>query len=141
MTQDLFKSKSQELFHRATDKGKISRPRKCDRCGTTKKAILGHHEDYTLPYDVRWLCTQCHSWRHTTKNICENHNVKIREYSEEDDYTIKEAIKILTFNQGSLIECLEKNGFRISSDEFQLFISKKEFEKFVTSKIFIRDKK
>lgn len=32
----------------------------CDRPGLTQ----GHHEDYSRPLDVIWLCRSCHSARH-----------------------------------------------------------------------------
>jgi len=34
----------------------------CSICQSTKK-IEAHHDDYTKPFDIRWLCEQCHkSW-------------------------------------------------------------------------------
>lgn len=35
----------------------------CCVCGSTKR-IHGHHEDYSRPFDVVWLCPIHHSWRH-----------------------------------------------------------------------------
>jgi len=40
-------------------KGHITRPNVCENCLTEKKTE-GHHEDYTKPLDVRWLCRPCH---------------------------------------------------------------------------------
>lgn len=31
------------------------------RCGETK--VQGHHEDYSKPLDVEWLCIECHEKR------------------------------------------------------------------------------
>jgi ribosomal protein S27AE len=46
--------------------GKITRPKKCDRCG--KRCIPdGHHEDYSRPLDVRWLCKRCHAQERKTE--------------------------------------------------------------------------
>lgn len=46
----------------------IDRPDACERCGAVPTGIHntlhGHHEDYTRPYDVDWLCRKCHSQRH-----------------------------------------------------------------------------
>ena len=35
----------------------------CERCGTTID-VVGHHEDYSKPLEVMWLCKQHHAERH-----------------------------------------------------------------------------
>lgn len=37
--------------------------RPCERCGR-RKGVDGHHEDYSRPLDVTWLCKVHHSRRH-----------------------------------------------------------------------------
>jgi len=39
--------------------GNIIKPSICPVC-LKKKKIEGHHEDYTKPLDVKWMCKQCH---------------------------------------------------------------------------------
>lgn len=34
----------------------------CEVCGEVE--VHAHHEDYSRPADVRWLCSKCHSWWH-----------------------------------------------------------------------------
>ena len=34
----------------------------CSRCGAPK--AQAHHEDYSKPLDVAWLCRKCHKQRH-----------------------------------------------------------------------------
>jgi hypothetical protein len=41
----------------------LIRPDNCSECGTRKRKIQGHHVDYHYPYQVEWLCTQCHQKR------------------------------------------------------------------------------
>lgn len=35
----------------------------CEVCATTKR-VEGHHDDYTKPLEVRWLCTRHHQQHH-----------------------------------------------------------------------------
>lgn len=39
----------------------------CQRC-RSKKHIDAHHEDYTKPMEVTWLCRDCHGLRHREIN-------------------------------------------------------------------------
>ena len=39
---------------------------KCEKCGAKK--VVAHHDDYTKPLVVRWLCQPCHITLHKRKN-------------------------------------------------------------------------
>jgi len=39
----------------------------CDQCGSSEN-IHAHHEDYTKPMEVTWLCRQHHGTRHREIN-------------------------------------------------------------------------
>ena len=43
--------------------GKLFPAASCSACNSTEK-IEGHHDDYTKPIDVRWLCEKCHKEWH-----------------------------------------------------------------------------
>lgn len=45
------------------DRGELVKPDKCSECGTEGR-IDGHHEDYSKPLEVMWLCGECHRKRH-----------------------------------------------------------------------------
>ena len=44
-------------------RGGTIRPTQCSQCGSPKQ-IEAHHEDYSKPLDVMWLCQLCHKAHH-----------------------------------------------------------------------------
>jgi hypothetical protein len=49
---------------RAIKAGVLTRPTECNRCQSTKFPIHGHHDDYSKPLSVIWLCSPCHGDEH-----------------------------------------------------------------------------
>lgn len=47
----------------AVKSGKIIKPKLCSSCGEKRK-LDAHHEDYSKPLDVIWLCDVCHKHQH-----------------------------------------------------------------------------
>ena len=43
--------------------GRLKKPLGCSQCGS-EGHIHGHHDDYSKPLDVRWLCVRCHALHH-----------------------------------------------------------------------------
>lgn len=70
MSQERYpeKYKARTLLNVALKKGTIARPKACTLCLISKPEA--HHEDYTKPLEVHWLCRQCHVGVHngTIKN-------------------------------------------------------------------------
>jgi hypothetical protein len=51
--------------------GSIKKETKCSECQSSKN-VQAHHDDYTKPLSVRWLCSFCHSkWHQSNKAIYE----------------------------------------------------------------------
>ena len=43
--------------------GKVIKPEACEMCHEKKK-IEAHHEDYSKPLEVQWVCKGCHTMIH-----------------------------------------------------------------------------
>lgn len=56
-----YRQQSRMVAARARRTGRLV-PLPCELCGAKK--VHGHHEDYTRPLEVRWLCQPCHSSLH-----------------------------------------------------------------------------
>lgn len=57
------KSKAHHTLNLAVRRGVLVRPSQCAYCGE-QKPVVGHHDDYTKPLNVIWLCRKCHLQRH-----------------------------------------------------------------------------
>ena len=53
-------SKSHDALYKSIKSGKTIKPDFCSYCKKKKSFIIGHHEDYSKPLEVIWLCQQCH---------------------------------------------------------------------------------
>jgi len=59
------KAASHSLILWAIKTGLIKRDSECKQCGKNCKTE-GHHENYSKPLEVTWLCKLCHAKKHTT---------------------------------------------------------------------------
>ncbi len=64
------KIKAQNLVNRAIARGDLF-PQPCEGCGAEaypthdgRRGVHAHHDDYSKPLDVRWLCYSCHGKEH-----------------------------------------------------------------------------
>lgn len=62
LEENKLKNKAHRAVYYAIKKGTLIR-QPCERCGTTID-VVGHHEDYSKPLEVMWLCPQHHRERH-----------------------------------------------------------------------------
>ena len=53
-------TKAQWKLKSAVQSGKIIKPNKCEECGIEGQVLDGHHDDYSKPLEVIWLCRTCH---------------------------------------------------------------------------------
>lgn len=52
-----------KTFTLAVKHGRLQRGTTCEQCGSDRH-INGHHDDYSKPLEVRWLCGSCHTKHH-----------------------------------------------------------------------------
>ncbi len=67
---DKAKFKAQSAVRTAVYKGRLSKPDACEICGKVCIAH-GHHEDYSKPLSVTWLCPACHAEKHSKYKFTE----------------------------------------------------------------------
>ncbi len=48
------------ILNKAVKNGILFRPNNCPQCNRSNHTIHGHHEDYSKPLEVQWMCPQCH---------------------------------------------------------------------------------
>jgi hypothetical protein len=61
------KARARSAVRTAVRRGKLVKPSDCERCGTPTERhdLHGHHDDYSKPLEVEWLCAPCHAAVHT----------------------------------------------------------------------------
>lgn len=60
------KKKAHDKVFQAIKMGKIIKPISCSEC-LREKRLSAHHNNYSRPLDVLWLCSSCHKKKHLTK--------------------------------------------------------------------------
>jgi len=65
------KTKAWSAVGNALFKGELEKPPYCELCGVFDVKIHAHHEDYSQPLDVLWLCHDCHMSLHADKRVDE----------------------------------------------------------------------
>lgn len=56
------KDKAYEIVHKAIERGDLG-PLPCENCDSIEN-LEAHHDDYSKPLDIRWLCIKCHAKLH-----------------------------------------------------------------------------
>lgn len=52
-------------FNKAKRNGIMVVPKTCEDCEDSSCKITAHHEDYSKPLDVKWVCWDCHGKYHS----------------------------------------------------------------------------
>jgi len=56
------------ILNNAIKRGEAVRPDHCSTPGCSNPDPEGHHEDYSKPLDVTWLCRSCHKLLHLSRD-------------------------------------------------------------------------
>jgi hypothetical protein len=72
LSAEQLQKRAHYLITRAIITGELVCPDRCSVCGYEQKrrnrsdyrAIHAHHDDYSKPFDISWLCRRCHAKRH-----------------------------------------------------------------------------
>ena len=60
------KHKARVAAYKAIRIGKVTR-QPCESCGSESAQM--HHDDYSRPLDIKWLCRRCHERQHGSANF------------------------------------------------------------------------
>ncbi len=60
------KANARNAISNAIRDGRIRKPNRCERCGSEPppRHLHAHHDDYSKPLYVEWLCARCHDSEH-----------------------------------------------------------------------------
>lgn len=58
--QNQLAARAHQAVKRAVARGDLTRPDRCEACDA-RCVAQAHHDDYTKPLDVDWLCPPCHA--------------------------------------------------------------------------------
>lgn len=58
------KKKCHTAVRLAIKSGHLTPAEECERCGDMEVNLHAHHDDYSMPLSVRWLCPMCHAEWH-----------------------------------------------------------------------------
>lgn len=62
---DLLKRAARVAVGNAVRDGRLKKPPECEICAVSDERLHGHHDDYSKPLDVIWVCAACHSLIHS----------------------------------------------------------------------------
>ena len=59
--------KAQTAISNAVRDKRLIKPDTCSVCNVKPSRLHGHHEDYSKPFQVKWVCAACHKALHKRK--------------------------------------------------------------------------
>jgi hypothetical protein len=67
------KVRARHKVRNAVRDGRLTKPDRCEDCGrsSSTRELHAHHDDYSKPMEVRWLCPSCHGKEHRSLDSLE----------------------------------------------------------------------
>ena len=79
------KLNAQEMVRYYVKKAKLIKPENCSLCERSGIKIDAHHEDYSKPLDIVWLCCNCHLAIHRHRKRMSQHPERLNEKTAKAD--------------------------------------------------------
>lgn len=121
------------ILRKAVMNGTVIKPDRCDKCNRQfeKRKISGHHDDYSKPFNVKWLCPDCHSIKEQELGNRTKFK-KGHKHSEETKRKIGKANSIalrghIAWNKGlkGVQKCSNKSRIKMSQNSAKFWLGKK----------------
>lgn len=61
------KYKAHNAVNNAIRDGKLKKGMCCEECGEIERRLHAHHDNYSKPLQVKWLCPGCHKQHHENR--------------------------------------------------------------------------
>lgn len=77
-TNDPRRWRARQLVNKAIKNNVLTKPTSCEHCQIVDDDIVAHHDDYSKPLDVIWLCHSCHMKIELASNV---NDINLKELS------------------------------------------------------------
>jgi len=123
------KARISRQLRNAVEKGPIEKPDKCNGCNNPGEGIYlhGHHEDYSKPFEVEWLCYKCHGLTRRRVGRVEHSKPK---WDKNRDRTAYRGVKLPILKDNPFVNrgLLQQNSFL---DEHKYFDAAIDWEPYL----------
>lgn len=101
-----------DLVKQSIRRGELTNPKECSKCHTIKHRIVAHHDNYSEPFLVRWLCNSCHRLFHLEKGcisyelrgLLRFDNIIDERKVDLEPTDVKDLFKILSYRERQVIK-------------------------------------
>jgi DNA-binding NtrC family response regulator len=111
---------SRRAVHNAVRRGDVVQAERCEDCGSDFSDYRrhAHHDDYSAPLEVTWLCSRCHAGRHglgPPRETNAHRKPSVSRYQEARELALQQFEKsyidaLLTQTAGNVFEAARESG-------------------------------